>query len=274
MILFFYELTYNIRIGKSSLGGEYLSEKITPKLRNVNKVKPPFPLNAFPKGFAMKLCEEIVYILATRGTPELEGKDWEYIFANCIGATWKPSNVGLDDIVLDQCAWGAKTIKTTSPFKTQKVRLISGRNSPIYSFGADKITDIAPNPLGAQVLEIWNERVSSIRQLYKHVRTVVLIKSKDLRELVVFEYDTVRYDPEEYFFEWNKRGNLEGFKKSTQEKCFVWQPHGSQFTIIENVPKNHLSIRITKNPEILNKEEVLAALNFDSSWLEVVRGEK
>ncbi|MDC2863503.1 hypothetical protein [Bacillus sp. BP-3] len=249
-----------------------MSDHVSPRLRNVNKVKPPYPLNDFPKDFAIKLCEDVVYLLATRGTPELEGKDWEVIFANCIGATWKPSNVGLDDVVLDQCAWGAKTIKATSPFKTKKVRLISGRNSPIYSFGAQKITDIAPDPLGAQVLEIWNERVSAIRQHHKHVRTVVLIKSQDLRELVVFEYDTIRYDPELYFFDWNPRGNLQGYSKATQEHCFTWQPHGSQFTIIEPVPENHLSIRITKNPEPVKKEDVLASINFDSSWLEVLRG--
>ena len=243
-----------------------------PKLRTVSKVKPPFPLNEFPKEFALKLCEEVVYLLATRGTADLEGKDWEQIFAKCIGAEWKPSNVGLDDVVFGQCAWGAKTIKAISPFNQKKVRLISGRNSPTYSFGALKITDTAPDPLGKQVLEIWNERVSAIRLLHKHLRTVVLIKSNDLRELVVFEYDTVRYDPELYFWDWNKRGNLEGFSKATQEKHFVWQPHGSQFTIIEEVPATRLSIKITKQPEKVNKEDVLSSINFDASWLEVRRG--
>lgn len=249
-----------------------MTEYSSPRLRGVNKIKPAYPLNIFPKGFALKLCEDIVYLLATRGTPELEGKDWEVIFANCIGATWKPSNVGLDDVVLEQCAWGAKTLKAKYPFKTKKVRLISGRNSPIYSFGAKEITEVAPDPLGKQVLDIWNERVSSIRKLYKHARTVVLIKSHDLRELVVFEYETIRYDPELYYFEWNPRGNLNGYSKSSKEHCFTWQPHGSQFTIIENVPEDHLSIRITKQPNPVKKEDVLKVLDFDSSWLEVVRG--
>lgn len=244
----------------------------SPRLRNVNKVKPPYPLNEFPKDFALKLAEDIVYLLATRGTPEIEGKDWEIIFARCIGADWKPSNVGLDDVVLDQCAWGAKTIKAKFPFRQKKVRLISGRNSPIYSFNASKITDTAPTPLGSQVLEIWNERVSSIRSTHKHARTVVLIKSHDLRELVVFEYETLRYDPELYFWDWNKNGNLEGFAKATQEKVFTWQPHGSQFTIIEPVPEKHLAIRLNKAPDLVNKEDVLASINFDPSWLEIRRG--
>jgi hypothetical protein len=64
--------------------------------------------------------------------------------------------------------------------------LISGRNSPIYSFGDREISDAAPKELGEKVLSIWNERVAGIRKLYKHVRTVVLIKSDDLLEAAVF----------------------------------------------------------------------------------------
>ena len=38
------------------------------------------------------------------------------------------------------------------------------------------------------------------------------------------------------------------------EHCFTWQPHGSQFTIIEDVPDKGLVIRI-KQPPILDKEK-------------------
>lgn len=48
-----------------------MSENI-PRLRNVNKTPPPYVLNKFPKSFEVKLCEDIVYLLATRGTPDLE----------------------------------------------------------------------------------------------------------------------------------------------------------------------------------------------------------
>ena len=51
---------------------------------------------------------------------------------------------------------------------------------------------------------IWNE-VSAVRQIYKFVRTVVLIKGKTFDEFMVFETDTVRYDPELYKFKWNKK---------------------------------------------------------------------
>lgn len=245
----------------------------SPRLRTVNKVKPPYELNDFPNGFAYKLSEEIVYLLATRGNARLEGNDWEEIFAKCIGAEWKPSNVGLDDVVLEQCAWGAKTVKNSSPFNAKKVRLISGRNSPVYSFGESDIVNADPNDLGSKVLEIWNERVSDVRRLYKHVRTVVLIKSNDLTEVVVFEYDTIRYDPELYRWAWNKNKNLEGFERATGEHRFTWQPHGSQFTIIENVPNEHLAVKI-KKPQNLSKENVLNTLGFDESWLHIIRGKR
>ncbi|MBI3194170.1 MAG: hypothetical protein HYZ34_06860 [Ignavibacteriae bacterium] len=241
-----------------------------PKLRTVNKSLPPFPLNEFPKEFPFTLGKELVYLLASKGKPILEGPEWEAIFANCIGAEWKPSNVGLDDVILGNTAWGAKTVKTIHPSTQKKVRLISGRNSPVYSFG-DKIdTKADPNIVGKSVLEIWNGRVSAIREKFANLRTVVLIKSNDLTEVVVFEFNTIRYDPELFVWKWNERVNLEGIEKSTEEHRFTWQPHGSQFTIIENVPNKSFVIRI-KQPKVLNKEKVLTALGFDKSWITVIK---
>lgn len=251
-----------------------MSDSLSPRIRSVNKVKPPYPINDFPKDFALRLCEQVVYLLATRESPTIEGNDWEQIFANCIGANWKPSNVGLDDVILGQCAWGAKTVKATSPSRQMKVRLISGRNSPVYSYGVSQVTDIPPDPLGAQILEIWNARVLAVRQSYKYARTVVLIRSNNLREFVVFEYETTPYDPNLYFWEWNTRGNLQGYLRATQEHVFTWQPHGSQFTIIKNVPEDHLNININRAPGYVKIEDVLDSVDFDLSWLEVHRGRR
>ena len=166
-------------------------------------------------------------------------------------------------------AWGAKTVKATNPSSTKKVRLISGRNSPVYSFGETIDVHADPNSVGISVLEIWNERVSAVREKFQNLRTVVLVKSNDLSEVVVFEFDTIRYDPELFTWEWNKNGNLLGIEKSTNEHRFTWQPHGSQFTIIEDVPEKSLIINI-KQPEILNKEEILEALGFNNSWISVI----
>lgn len=241
----------------------------SPKLRTVNKSVPAFPLNEFPKGFPFLLGKELIYLLASKGKAELEGSDWESIFASCIGAEWKPSNVGLDDVIIGNTAWGAKTVKSSSkPSKAKKIRLISGRNSIVYSYGENIDTKTNPDLVGQLVLGIFNDRVSAIREKYRHLRTVVLIKSNDLSEVVVFEFETIRYDPELYVWEWNKKNNLEGKVKATNEHRFTWQPHGSQFTIIENVPDKHLVIRV-KQPDKLDKEHVLQALGFDKTWITV-----
>jgi hypothetical protein len=242
----------------------------SPKLRTVNKSVSAFPLNEFPRNFPFQLGKELIYLLASKGKSELEGSDWENIFANCIGADWKPSNVGLDDVVMGNTAWGAKTVKATNPSAQKKVRLISGRNSPIYSFGERIDTNTDPNLIGKLILDIWNERVSAVREKFKHLRTVVLIKSNDLSEVSVFEFDTIRYDHELYTWEWNKNKNLVGAEKKTGDHRFTWQPHGSQFTIIENVPAKSLVIRI-KQPRTLDKEEILKTLGFDKSWITVIK---
>jgi len=187
-----------------------------------------------------------------------------------IGADWKPSNVGLDDVILGNTAWGAKTVKATKPATQSKVRLISGRNSPVYSYDDTIDTKADPDLVGKSVLDIWNERVSAIREKFQNLRTVVLIKSNDLNEVVVFEFDTIRYDPELFAWQWNKNGNLVGVEKSKAEHKFTWQPHGSQFTTIESVPEKSLIIRI-KQPETLDKEKILSALGFDKSWISITQ---
>jgi hypothetical protein len=240
-----------------------------PRLRNVEKYKPPFPLNKFPKAFALDLGREVVYQLTSRAVATLEGGDWEQIFARLIGARWKPSNVGLDDVVLEQTAWGAKTVKNNNPVTAKRVRLISGRNSPVYSYGDRQISECDPSELGEKVIAIWNERVAAIKRDYRHLRTTVLVKSDDLLELCVFEYNTVMFDHSQYDWVWNKRNNLEGKAKSGAEHKFTWQPHGSQFTIIEDIPSDRLAIRI-KQPPLLDREEVLKALKFDASWVQVI----
>lgn len=227
-------------------------------------------LNRLPDAFPFKLSEEIVYLLAT-SSPSLEGSQWEQIFAHCIGAEWKPSNVGLDDIVLKQTAWGAKSIKNNRPHSAKTVPLISGRNSLDYSFGERDLT-ARSELLGSKVIEIWNERVSAIRAKYMHVRTVVLIKSPDLLDLTVFEFDMERYDPSDYDWRWNENENLEGhLKVSSTPKThkFTWQPHGSQFTIVEDVPEQCLRISI-RQPERLDKAQVLTSLGFSKDWVTII----
>lgn len=242
----------------------------TPRLRMVDKVKPPYPLNQFPPDFGQKVGREIVYFLATKPTPTLEGSEWEQIFASCIGAEWKPSNVGLDDITLGVYAWGAKTVKSSHPHKVATVRLISGRNSPAYSYSQYNL-NANPQELGNAVLGIWNARVEAVRARFSHLRTVVLIKSNDLTELTIFEFETAFYPPENFIWKRNQRGNLEGYERTKNIHRFTWQPHGSQFTIIESVPNECLLIKIKLPRKIeIQKNEILKAINYSDEWISVI----
>lgn len=253
-----------------------MAKRQSPKLRTVTKSVSAYPLNQFNSDFPYILGQEIVYLLASKGRADLQGDEWEQIFAQCIGADWKPSNIGLDDVVMGNTAWGAKTVKSNiKDFKNLKqIRLISGRNSPVYSYGVAIDTNADPNVIGELILEIWNERVSAIREKFKHLRTIVLVKSNDLSQVAVFEFDTVRYDSDLYDFIWNKNGNLEGYEKGAKHKSenkrFTWQPHGSQFTITEIVPEKTLILKI-KQPEKLDKTEILNAIGFDKSWVTIVQ---
>lgn len=244
---------------------------LEPKLRTVNKVAPPYEINKFPQPFVQAFGEELAYMLATKTPMSIEGTEWEGVFARCIGAEWKPSNVGLDDVVLGNCCWSAKTVFGSKNLASQgEVRLISGRCSPVYSYDSDGVSPSSdPAVIGELVLGIWNERVSSIRAIYKFARTVVLVKSRAFDEYLVFETDTIRYDPEMHVFSWNARGNLEGHDKRTGRHAFTWQPHGSQLTIIESIPRDRMHIRI-RVPEQLKREQVLGAIGFDESWTTVV----
>ncbi len=240
-----------------------------PKLRNFSAVKEPYPLGEFPKGFVRTIAGEITALVAL-GRYDIEGKDWEKIFAKAVGAKWTPSVVGLDDILMPEvsAAWGAKTIKNKKPFTAKKIRLISGRNSPAYSYDVSDVSSLDPNELGALVIGIWNERVAALYQKYKTLRTVVLMKGEKLKEITVFEIPTIRFDPSEYVWAWNKNHNLIGCTAKGEIK-FTWQPHGSQFTIHETVPDYALNIEIDP-PKHIDTAEILKNIGFNESHYRVV----
>ncbi|MDO8587245.1 MAG: hypothetical protein Q7T82_09415 [Armatimonadota bacterium] len=239
-----------------------------PRLRTVEKVRPPFPLGQFPPGTVLNVAARIVYQLHTRCEARLEGSDWERIFAESVGANWTPSNIGLDDVRLDNCCWGAKTVKAGKPSLIGRIRLISGRNSLDYSYNQSDSRGLSPTEIGTMVLGIYNERVSAVRQRFKHCRTVVLVKSQDLGECAMFEFETLRYEPERYSWEWNPRSNLEGYDEEGHHK-FTWQPHGSQFTIVQQVPPDRVAFQV-RLPPPMSFDFTMDALGFDESWVTVL----
>ena len=111
--------------------------------------------------------------------------------------------------------------------------------------------------------------MAAVRKKYLHLRTVVLLKSDDLLEIAVFEFDTEMFLTANYKWQWNENNNLQGYTKDTEEHKFTWQPHGSQFTVIESVPADRLAIRL-KQPPLVDRLAVLESIKFDKSWVEVL----
>jgi hypothetical protein len=239
-----------------------------PKLRT-GGVKEPYPLGEFPNGFVHTVAGELSAALAI-GRNDIEGKDWEQIFAKAIKAVWRPSVVGLDDILVPSlsAAWGAKTIKHPNPFTAHNIRLISGRNSPAYSYGVSDVHSVDPAELGAKVVEIWNERVAALYQKYKTLRTVILVKGPELRQVSVFEKPTVRYNSADYQWSWNKNDNLVALD-SKGNGMFTWQPHGSQFTIHDSIPDYALNIEIDP-PTTIATDKLLETIGFGANSYRVI----
>jgi len=227
-----------------------------------------YPMNEIPDELVVKMCGHFVYLFRT-GRKDLTGEDWGDAFAYAIGGVHLDSPVGIADVVFEKMAWSMKTVKMPNPFSSESVRLISGRCSPDFSYG---ITDphIDINRTGRAVLGIWNERVNLAYDEYNPVRTSVLVRSQDLTQFCLFEEESHRYRTSDYVWSVNENGNLVGKDVETGRICFTWQPHGSQFTIHTNVPKN--AVRLTlKRPELMSREEILKSVGFDQSWVDIIR---
>lgn len=243
---------------------------IKPRLRDSNRLitSEPFPLNEIPDDVIVSIGGYFVYLIYT-GRNDFTGTDWGDALAIAVKGKHLDSPIGIADVVLNKMAWSAKTVKTNYPFNSQTVRLISGRCSPDYSYGiTDPHKDIEKT--GEAVLNIWNERVNIAYDHYNPVRTSVLIRNNKLTEFLLFEEENHRYRTNDYYWELNDNGNLLGKSKSTDETCFTWQPHGSQFTVHANVPSSAVKFKI-KHPPIISRETVLESIKFSPDWVEIIK---
>ena len=241
-----------------------------PRLRDSHRLitREPYPINEIPEDIINRIAGSIVYLIYT-GRKDMSGDDFGDAFAKAVGGSHLSSPVGIADVVLDKMAWSMKTVKSDSPFNAQRVRLISGRCSPDYSYG---ISDPHENldKTGRAVLSIWNERVNIAQDYYNPVRTAVLIRSKSLDSFVMFEEENHRYIANNYRWEANKNGNLLGIDKETGMHCFTWQPHGSQFTVITTGPETAVKFEL-RRPPVMTEESTLEALHFDAGWVRIFK---
>lgn len=225
-----------------------------------------YPLNVIPKDIINRIGGYFVYLIYT-GRKDILGNDWGDAFADAIGGEHLDSPVGIADVVLNRNCWSMKTVKASNPFTSKKLRLISGRCSPDYSYGiTDPHRDVQKT--GEAVLNIWNERINIAADHYSRIRTAILVRSEDLLSYKLFEEETHRYRTTDYHWKVNRNGNIEGYD-SNEKKCFAWQPHGAQFTILTDVPDSAIKFRI-KKPPIITKNDILNTLNFDESWITII----
>ena len=239
-----------------------------PRLRDSrNLILELYTINKVPIELINKFGADFVYMLYT-GRHDLTGNDWGDIFAKAVNGTHFGSPIGIVDVAKDKTAWSMKTVKATNPFKTKTVRLISGRCSPDYSYGIEDPHDDIQRT-GEAVLSIWNSRVDIALNHYPRVRVCVLIRNNDMTSFSLYEEYLEHFNLSNYEWIENKNSNLEGINTHYGNKDFVWQPHGSQVTILSPVPEDAIKFKI-KKPELLPQDEALASIGFDSSWIEII----
>lgn len=236
-----------------------------PKLRGGWTSPTLYPLGQIPNSVILSIASNIVY-LATVAASDISGAEWGDIFAASVGGNHLNKPLGIANVTLGNTAWSAKTVKAVNPARTNRARLISGRNAPVFSFGNDDpFTDVQET--GSQVLQIWNARVEEAAQEYPHLRTVVLVRDMERFRFKIFEQQTGAFDPAEYKWTLNRRKNLEGRSVHNGLHTFTWQPHGAQLTIIRQVAASARSFQI-KKPDALDPAAILASLGYSDSWVD------
>lgn len=236
-----------------------------PRLRDSHLLVRPYPLGVLSEQNIFNICRSLVYLM-TIGEEDLTGEKWERIFSFGINGKNLSRPLGLADVVHESFAWSVKTVKNTNPHKVKSVRIISGRNNVTYSYNIENpLEDIALT--GNAVLSIFNERINTAKAEYKDLTHSILIRSPDLSVYTYFEKEAHIIDPKEITWVLNKRGNLEGFDKKNKH-IYTWQPNGSQFTIIYDIPENAQKFSL-KRPDSLDFDSVISLVGFNKDWIDI-----
>ena len=227
----------------------------------------PYPLGQVPDDVLHRIGVQIVHRLAV-GHRDITGDDFDGIFAEAVGGTHRARPYGIADVIVDGTGWSLKTIHATRPFAQKKVRLISGRNSPVFSLGIEN-PHADPVVTGRAAIAVWNRRVDAAMLEVEELRIVVLVRNMANREFTLFEEEPHRFAPDNYVWAFNRRGNLEGKEISSGVHRFTWQPHGSQFTVIRDVPGSARKFSIGPNVPIIEPTAVLRAINYNPDWIAI-----
>jgi hypothetical protein len=242
---------------------------LKPKLKDSKKSRQVsvHDIGEYPEKLIYEISKWIVYHFAV-GKSDISGEDWGDIFAKGVEGNHLSSPVGLADVIIDDGAWSAKSVKLEDPHNCKIIRVISGRNSPDYSYGISDPHD-DPQKTGTAVLNIWNERVNIAKDEYTNLRSAILIRNVNKLEFLLFESEINRFITKEYSWKVNKNGNIEGTDITHGNHKFTWQPHGSQFTIYYSVPSSAIKFQI-KRPPVLDFNKTMEQIGFDKSWITII----
>lgn len=195
-----------------------------PRLRDSKKrtKKEDYPLGEIPNSVIKRIGKRIAYAFAVSKS-DINGEDWGDIFANAIEGEHLNSPLGLADVIKDTMAWSVKSVKSNKPFDCKRIRIISGRCSPDYSYGInDPHSDIQAT--GRAVLGIWNERVNIAKDHYEPLRSSILIRNPNTLEFCIYEHEVHRFNTKDYRWDVNRNGNFNGYRISDNKHVFTWQP--------------------------------------------------
>lgn len=240
-----------------------------PKLRDnkQKKVYELYPIGEIPDDVVYTIGKWMTYFFAM-GKSDIDGEDWGDVFAKAIHGGHMNSPVGLADVVYEGMAWSVKSVKATKPFTQERIRVISGRCSPDYSYNiSDPHEDIQKT--GSAVLSIYNERINVAKDNYEPLRNSILVRNFITLEFLLFEKEAERFVTKDYIWKKNKNGNLEGKEVVSGKHLFTWQPHGSQFTILYDIPASAKKFKI-KRPKILDFESTMETIGFEQSWVTIL----
>ncbi len=121
-------------------------------------------------------------------------------------------------------------------------------------------------------MSIWNARVNEALAEFDELRIVVFLRNIDTREFVIFEEEALRFIPDDYKWGYTNQGNLRGMDKLTGAHKFTWQFHGSQFTVLRDVPVSSRQFAITPHvPIFALVSDVLDAIRFRDDWVNILR---
>ena len=236
------------------------------KTRSNFKKHEPYPLSEISRSVIKGLAKRFVHLRAI-GHADMGGDMFSQFFAEAINGQDYAKPLGVADVAWNGCCWSVKTVKQDNPHDTKIVRLISGRNAPFYSAGiVNHLKDIQRT--GRAVLKIYNQRIDEAREEHDDVRLLVLVRNMATLEFTLFERALTPLSITRYAWRQNARKNLEAYEEDRH--CFTWQPHGAQFTIVEQVPLGAHRFRMKKQPAMVSRKAVLDLTKYSDDWIEWV----